>query len=52
MRVLIFANGLTNVIVLLIFVVIAPLFIEQFKLLPAAWNLIADLLAKIGLISR
>lgn len=48
----IFVNGLTNVIVLLVFVVIAPILIEQFKLLPAAWNFIADLLAKIGLISR
>ncbi|KEF53755.1 uncharacterized protein A1O9_10156 [Exophiala aquamarina CBS 119918] len=37
--------------VLLIFVVVAPLLIEQFKLIPATWNYIADLLAKIGLIS-
>lgn len=41
-----------RVIGLLIFVVIAPLFIEQFKIFPAAWNYIADLLAKTGLISR
>jgi len=48
-------SGLTNAIittVLLIFVVIAPLFIEQLKIIPAIWNYIADLLAKIGLLSR
>jgi hypothetical protein len=38
--------------VLLIFVVVAPLLIEQFKLLPAAWEFFMTLLSKIGLVSR
>ncbi|KAK5064268.1 hypothetical protein LTR84_000101 [Exophiala bonariae] len=37
---------------LLIFVVIAPLFIEQLKFIPAVWNFFLNLLAKIGLVSR
>jgi len=40
------------VVVLLIFVVIAPLLIEQLKLLPWLYGLVTDLLAKIGLVSR
>ncbi|KAJ9503924.1 hypothetical protein H2202_001063 [Exophiala xenobiotica] len=39
-------------VVLLIFVVIAPLLIEQFKLLPQAWEFIMGLLAKVGLVSK
>ncbi|EXJ65286.1 hypothetical protein A1O7_01627 [Cladophialophora yegresii CBS 114405] len=39
-------------VVLLIFVIIAPLLIEQLKVLPYMWNLIMDMLAKIGLVSR
>ncbi|KIW26259.1 uncharacterized protein PV07_09371 [Cladophialophora immunda] len=39
-------------VVLLIFVVVAPLIIEQLKLLPYLWGLLLDLLAKIGLVSK
>ncbi|KAH0842382.1 hypothetical protein Z517_02273 [Fonsecaea pedrosoi CBS 271.37] len=39
-------------VVLLIFVVIAPLLIEQLKLIPYLWGLLLDLLAKIGLVSK
>jgi len=39
-------------VVLLIFVVIAPLLIEQFKLVPYLWGLFRDALAKTGLVSR
>ena len=38
--------------VLLIFVVIAPLLIEQLKVFPYVWGLIQDALAKVGLVSR
>ncbi|RVX68554.1 hypothetical protein B0A52_07978 [Exophiala mesophila] len=39
-------------VVALIFVVIAPLLIEQLRLMPAVWGFFLDFLAKIGLISR
>ncbi|KIW42601.1 uncharacterized protein PV06_06133 [Exophiala oligosperma] len=39
-------------VVLLIFVVIAPLLIEQLRLLPQVWNFILGLLAKVGLVSK
>ncbi|KAJ9606471.1 hypothetical protein H2200_009432 [Cladophialophora chaetospira] len=38
-------------VVLLIFVVVAPLLIEQLKVLPYIWGLIRDALAKVGLVS-
>ncbi|EXJ79077.1 hypothetical protein A1O3_08578 [Capronia epimyces CBS 606.96] len=37
---------------LLIFVVVAPLLIEQLRLLPAVWTFLTDLLARIGLLSK
>ncbi|EXJ71138.1 uncharacterized protein A1O5_06132 [Cladophialophora psammophila CBS 110553] len=40
------------VVVLLIFVVVAPLIIEQLKLIPYVWGLFLDLLAKVGLVSK
>jgi hypothetical protein len=33
-------------------VVIAPLLIEQFKLLPQIWKFVIDLLSKVGLVSK
>ncbi|KIW94629.1 uncharacterized protein Z519_04605 [Cladophialophora bantiana CBS 173.52] len=39
-------------VVLLIFVVVAPLIIEQLKLIPYLWGLFLDLLAKVGLVSK
>ncbi|KAJ4514587.1 hypothetical protein HRR90_009234 [Exophiala dermatitidis] len=39
-------------VALLIFVVIAPLLIEQLRLIPAVWTFIMDLLARIGLVSK
>lgn len=38
--------------VLLIFVVIAPLLIEQLKLLPHVWEFFTHLLARVGLVSK
>jgi hypothetical protein len=43
---------LTCSTVVLIFVIVAPLLIEQIKVFPYLWNLLLDLLAKIGLVSR
>jgi hypothetical protein len=45
-------DSLCDVLVLLIFVVIAPLFIEQLKMVPYLYGLLLDGLAKIGLVSR
>ncbi|EXJ96373.1 hypothetical protein A1O1_01499 [Capronia coronata CBS 617.96] len=39
-------------VALLIFVVVAPLLIEQLRLLPAVWQFLTDLLAKVGLVSK
>jgi len=39
-------------IVLLAFVVIAPLLIEQLKLLPQIWAFILNILSKVGLVSK
>jgi len=39
-------------VVLLIFVVVAPLLIEQIKVVPYVWGLIQDALARFGLVSR
>ncbi|KIW72094.1 hypothetical protein PV04_00314 [Phialophora macrospora] len=39
-------------VVVLIFVIVAPLLIEQLKVFPYLWHLLLDLLAKIGLVSQ
>jgi len=39
-------------VALLIFVVIAPILIEQFRLVPQVWDFFVDLLARIGLVSK
>ncbi|KAK4939839.1 hypothetical protein LTR10_019906 [Elasticomyces elasticus] len=41
-----------GIIVLLAFVVIAPLVIEQLKLLPQIWAFLMNILSKIGLVSK
>ncbi|KAI1621551.1 hypothetical protein EDD37DRAFT_652913 [Exophiala viscosa] len=41
-----------GIVVLLAFVVIAPLLIEQFKLLPQIWAFLMNILSKIGLVSK
>jgi len=40
------------VVVLLIFVVVAPILLEQFKLIPQVWGFFMDILARMGLVSN
>ncbi|KIX00290.1 uncharacterized protein Z518_10429 [Rhinocladiella mackenziei CBS 650.93] len=40
------------VVALLVFVVIAPIIIEQLRLVPPIWQFFVNLLAKIGLVSK
>jgi len=39
-------------VVLLVFVVVAPLLIEQLRLVPQVWAFFMDVLARVGLVSK
>jgi len=39
-------------VVLLVFVVVAPLLIEQLRLVPQVWAFFMDLLVRVGLVSK